>query len=597
MQKISYLFILLFFSTLLSAKSIDQLSHTKIWLNLLHYNHYNSKSSIKTESFFLSKQKSRTPKDELLATLKYYDENKSIVCKYPARYKWLNKELKLTNFDESFERCRRVKEIIKRADVDSISLVFVSGYMKNPASTFGHSFLKFNSQRFGSNLLDTTLSFGALVPDNENAFLYVIKGITGLYDATYKDKYFFTHDMVYTKTELRDMWEYKLNISKEKIDFLLLHIIELNDISFNYYFFKNNCSYEISKLLELILDDAIAPDSLLYYAPIEPFIKLSKEKKLISKVIYHPSKESYIYQLYQSMAQDEKESVSILIENMFELNNLEFQNLNMYSKLQVLNFMLKYYKYKIVTADVKDIKKLKELKNRVLKTRLSYPVNQNIYKASKKSLVAPGSSNAPLVFSFMGGYSKSKEFYPSLGVTLFSLSCLSQNTLNGDELIVADMAFGAKEGEIFIDDFKLIKIKKFTQNILPFEDFKFSWELEISMKNLDKHKRLNSYDYFCEFGFGKTYFFKDFYIFALIDGSLHSQQEHIRVLPKVGSRVDFGELKAFFYLGYETSFKVKGDYIKTDISLSYRLNKDYSFDFNFIQDESYKGFFGLKYFY
>ena len=42
---------------------------------------------------------------------------------------------------------------------------------------------------------------------------YIVKGLSGFYEAGFSDKYFYNQDLTYTDTEFRDMWEYKLNLT------------------------------------------------------------------------------------------------------------------------------------------------------------------------------------------------------------------------------------------------------------------------------------------------------------------------------------------------------------------------------------------------
>ena len=54
----------------------------------------------------------------------------------------------------------------------------------------------------------------------------------------------------YRDIENRDMWEYRLNLTPAQIDRLLMHAWELGNAYFDYFFFKENCSYHILSLLE-----------------------------------------------------------------------------------------------------------------------------------------------------------------------------------------------------------------------------------------------------------------------------------------------------------------------------------------------------------
>ncbi|MFP3681659.1 DUF4105 domain-containing protein, partial [Pseudomonas sp. SIMBA_041] len=69
-----------------------------------------------------------------------------------------------------------------------ISLILVSSYLKNPASSFGHVLVKTNTPIDNANntnsdvrelssedLLNNSYNFGARIPENENGAMYALK--------------------------------------------------------------------------------------------------------------------------------------------------------------------------------------------------------------------------------------------------------------------------------------------------------------------------------------------------------------------------------------------------------------------------------------
>lgn len=122
--------------------------------------------------------------------------------------------------------------------------------MSNPASTFGHSLIKLNNKESG--LFDTSINYGALVPDNENMLRYIYQGLTGGYQAGFSDKYFYEQDLMYSNKEYRDMWEYKLNLTQEEKDLIILHLYEIITRKFDYYFLSRNCGYRVSEIINLV---------------------------------------------------------------------------------------------------------------------------------------------------------------------------------------------------------------------------------------------------------------------------------------------------------------------------------------------------------
>ena len=53
--------------------------------------------------------------------------------------------------------------------------------MSNTASMYGHLLLKFSDSdnHKSNNLLDNSLNYGAIVPNDENPLVYVLRGVFG----------------------------------------------------------------------------------------------------------------------------------------------------------------------------------------------------------------------------------------------------------------------------------------------------------------------------------------------------------------------------------------------------------------------------------
>ena len=54
----------------------------------------------------------------------------------------------------------------------------------------------------------------------------------------------------YNNIDHRDIWEYDLNFSEHEVLRMVMHMWELKDIYSDYYFFDENCSYDLLYLLE-----------------------------------------------------------------------------------------------------------------------------------------------------------------------------------------------------------------------------------------------------------------------------------------------------------------------------------------------------------
>ena len=187
-----------------------QLFHHPYWLKLLHFysfgesvGQWSFKSDVVNDGFFLSPDGKTDPSAELKATLKAVlsplskDPNQHARCKFIARFKWLRSSLDFPELPKLacplFERWSNLE------DATGISIIFVSAYLKNPASTFGHLLLKFNSRNrhFGHSLLRPTLNYGAMINPDDNPFVYAVRGLFGGYEGSFTDERFYNFNHIY----------------------------------------------------------------------------------------------------------------------------------------------------------------------------------------------------------------------------------------------------------------------------------------------------------------------------------------------------------------------------------------------------------------
>ena len=83
--------------------------------------------------------------------------------------------------------------------------MYVTGYLQNPASFFGHTLLKFNRGNRNQSLLDRSLNYGAET-NNDAALPYVIKGLIGKYKAALQEESFFRLSAEYQEFQMSSDW-------------------------------------------------------------------------------------------------------------------------------------------------------------------------------------------------------------------------------------------------------------------------------------------------------------------------------------------------------------------------------------------------------
>ena len=250
-------------------------------------------SEIDDEKFFLAKNGKVNAKDELEATLyalyneKSFEDN-STACKFPARKLWLQNTLHLEGLAEV--ECKQFNKLMKKLDPNSVTLIFPNAHINSPASMFGHTFLRIDSS-YNSKLLSYAVNYSAnAILSNENGALYALKGIFGGYEGVYSLLAYTDKLKEYRDTDRRDIWEYQLNLTEDETRKMMYHIWELNQVYSWYYFFSENCSYNMLWLLEVARPSISLRDKFTYFVTPPATIQVIYEENLIKSQTYRPSK-------------------------------------------------------------------------------------------------------------------------------------------------------------------------------------------------------------------------------------------------------------------------------------------------------------------
>lgn len=350
------------------ANDIYTQAKKKSWLKLIHYeadwtNAGKFRSVIHSPEFFLSPSGKTNPVEELRTSLEAMfepvqtDPNQHAKCRFPARRIWL-----LQNFPEYSELLKAIDcpDFLAWSQLektDSVSLVFANGYLGNPASYYGHLFLKFNraSGSQSSYLIDQTLNFGAIGTTKDDPVSYIFKGIFGGYDGGFSPAEFYFHNASYTEKELRDLWEYQLSIGENDVRYIVSHAWEVTGKRYTYYFFRDNCAYRVAELIEIVDGIEIIPKNRLWTIPQAVLQNMNfaryQHKALIKNRIIHPSRQSRLYQKYRELDQKQRKIVASIVKQKERLDDSQIKNLPINEQQAILDTLLDYYKF---TQDRKD---------------------------------------------------------------------------------------------------------------------------------------------------------------------------------------------------------------------------------------------------
>lgn len=225
------------------------------WRTLLHFRQSfltSEKSEVDDSDFFLSSDGRNDALAELEATLVALRKPRDFrigrydlhpQCVFPARTRFLRRYYDLPVID-----CPELENWKRQLQTKSIAIVYAAPYLGNPASTFGHTFLRLNS---GRELVDASVSFDA-VTSGDHGVTYAWKGLTGGYEGVFSVQPYYQKLKAYSEIENRALWEFELPLSQEQVEYLTEHLWELGAARSRYFFVGENCSYHLLSLLEAI---------------------------------------------------------------------------------------------------------------------------------------------------------------------------------------------------------------------------------------------------------------------------------------------------------------------------------------------------------
>lgn len=272
------------------------------WQTLLHYGPgiMGRASLIDDPSFFLSPHGKTDPQVELeLTLLSMFDDpgrgEEHTLCRFPARSAWLQSELAIPNEQLPQPECLEYQQMINKVEPTSTELVFPGPHINSPASMFGHTLLTIQG-KYASKLLTYAINYAAQTNETNGVF-YAFKGIFGLYPGLYSFLPYYTKVREYGDMERRDIWEYRLNLSPAETRRLVDHVWELKDHYSDYFFFGENCSFNLLFLLEVARPGVqLTNQSRRWVIPIETIRQIEKAG-LIEQATYRPSKAKRVEKL------------------------------------------------------------------------------------------------------------------------------------------------------------------------------------------------------------------------------------------------------------------------------------------------------------
>ena len=333
------------------------LSESRYWHILLHMP--SDTSEIDDKAFFLSPDGNVNAKAELEATVKaLYDDkgekgsdNNSTACRFPARKWWLVRELNLQGLPEL--ECKEFDVLMKKVDPQAASLVFPSAYINSPASMFGHTFIRIDSS-YNSKMLSFAVNYAANADSStENGMVFAIKGLVGGYYGNYSLLPYYEKIKEYRDTEERDIWEYDLDLTPAQIEQMLRHIWEIHDTYSWYYFFTENCSYNMLWLIEAAKPSVHLREPFNYQVIPPETIHVAIEEGVITKRHFRPARRSKLLAYEHYLSDEDIDDVFALSGAEYRLKDfLSSKDKDIQTKRYILEASSEFIEYDFLAGDI-----------------------------------------------------------------------------------------------------------------------------------------------------------------------------------------------------------------------------------------------------
>lgn len=328
--------------------------------------------------FFLASDGKWNPQAELEATLAALfappSDDPAIQhpqCRFIARYHWLKSRLDFDPARLPELDCPRFREWAQALDPESLTIIFPSAYLNNPSSMFGHTLLRVDhaDRSEDHRLLDYAINYAADTTTPTSP-VSIVLGLTGGLPGRFSIVPYYMKVREYTDMESRDIWEYRLALSRDQIDRVIRHAWELGPTSFDYFFLKENCSYHLLALLD-VADPAfhLADRFRGWTIPADTIRALLDVPGLVTGVTFRPARSTQLETLLSGLSDDERPWVTRLVRDPAAAQSPDFQSRPDERRARLLDAASAYVAYRQGRAGADEEVHDKRLQRRLLTER------------------------------------------------------------------------------------------------------------------------------------------------------------------------------------------------------------------------------------
>ncbi|MBU1657827.1 DUF4105 domain-containing protein, partial [bacterium] len=382
-------------------------------------------------------------------------------------------------------------------------------------------------------------------------------------------------------TEQRDIWEYDLDLDEKEVLNMVRHIWELNGTQSRYYFFTENCSYNMLWLIELARPSIHLREYFNYQViPLET-VHATKLEGIISNTNYRASKrsillkyEKLIHPLYLHMPR-ELVNKKIILEDI--LNN---EHMDIQQKRYILEAATEFLEYSFSKNDMNKedylelfytISKKRAELGQGQKLNIEIPHNPiNSHRAIKTTLSLGERNNETLGF---------------LGIrpAYHDLEDSGYGFLRATQIEFLNLLFSYKENEVKVENATIISIVSLAQRSEFFDSF--SWRTKFGWDNDYVNNKTN---FISTVGFGYSWGNELAYLYGMAEPLFYVEDKLVSAMDgSIGLVIDA-------YPFMSTNFEAKRRYYDTGdaqwlikVSQNFRLMQNLQMQFKYDYKQKY----------
>ncbi len=588
----------------LSAKEKPEV--TPEWLALVHYRPQmfgGYEGTIDSESFYLAEDGRTNPASELQASIKLFEEakDKEKICLFPARYQYLQKQGWVK---ADYPKCEEYQQFVKDLHPAGVTLLFTDAYMNNPSSLFGHTLVRIDTGRKGTQLLAHGMNYGAFTGPNPGA-LYAVLGLTGGYYGGFTVKPYYDTINTYNNIENRDIWELNLDLTQEEQEMFVAHLWEIGHTQTRYYFFTQNCSYMLLEMLDAVRPSLQLADEFPVQAiPLDTLKAVYRKPGLVKNVNYRPSRQAKIINQYKQMNEAQKKAFVAAIKH----QDYAFEGLSETEKAGAAEAAYQYVQYQQVAGDL-ELADYRQRSFKLLMARNNIKVKDNFKPLTDGEEPMDAHESKRLVVG--AGVRNGQAFQEiQLRPAYHSLTDNGYGLLNGAEInfLNLKMRHYDNDNKYVLQDFDILGIK----SLSPVNDMFMPYSYNIQWGiNREMNPESGDEGYVSNLVVGGGFTFEPWentYWFVMLNnhaayGGFLPHNQYLGLGAAVGMFADWGNWRVLAQAEQIWATTNYGSKLKYNAEVSYALAKDwavaaeYKYEQNRGKYDVDEGMLGLRYYF